>query len=252
MHGGVILYVKTSMMASQCYELMSSGFKDSIWCVLPLNGKENILIGVIYRSPNSEEDNNDKLMEMLKSIKLSNNKCLLLMGDLYFPDINFDEYTAGRNEKSTSFKFFKWTQDTFLEQHIKFNTRYRIGQSPSLLNLVFTDMEEMIKGVHELAPVGASDHVGIIWILIIENNTDNRTGKTRDYWNGDYSGLNDFWKHVDWDKELGQGTIHDAWNKLKSIYFEAVNKFVPERQHKRMRKKLPDELCTLVHERNSL
>jgi len=177
MHGGVILYVKTSMMASQCYELTSSGFKNSVWCVLPLNGKENLLIGVIYRSPNSEEDNNDKMMVMLKSIKLSNNKHLLLMGDFNFSDINFDEYTAGRNERSTSFKFFKWIQDTFLEQHIKFNKRYRIGQSPSLLDLVFTDLEEMIGEVHELAVVGASDHVGIIWNLIIENNRDNRTGK---------------------------------------------------------------------------
>jgi len=69
--------------------------------------------------------------------------------------------------------------------------------------------------------------------LIIENNTDNITGKTRDYWKGEYSGLNDFWKHVNSDKELEQETIHDAWNRFKSIYFEGVNKFVPERQHKK-------------------
>jgi len=33
---------------------------------------------------------------------------------------------------------------------------------------------------------------------------------------------------VNWDKELGHGTIHDAWNRIKSIYFEGVNRFVPE------------------------
>jgi len=41
------------------------------------------------------------------------------------------------------------------------------------------------------------------------------------------------WKHVNWDKEIGQGTIHNARNRFKSIYFEGVNKLVPERQRKK-------------------
>jgi len=55
MHGGVLLYIKSSLNAIRCFEEKSFDFEDSVWCQIKMDRKENLLIGVIYRSSNSEE-----------------------------------------------------------------------------------------------------------------------------------------------------------------------------------------------------
>ena len=55
--------------------------------------KSDLLVGVVYRSPNSDETNNEKLMELLSQIRdkvqISN---VLIMGDFNLPEIDFSNY----------------------------------------------------------------------------------------------------------------------------------------------------------------
>ena len=43
------------------------------------------------------------------------------------------------SDSSIPAKFFDITQDLFLKHHVDFNTRFREGDNPSMLDLFFTN-----------------------------------------------------------------------------------------------------------------
>ena len=62
--------------------------------------------------------------------------------------------------------FMERIKDLFLYQHVKEFTRHRLGQSPSRLDLIFTNEPGMITDLDYLPPLGASDHDCLSFILI--------------------------------------------------------------------------------------
>ena len=57
--GGVLLYTHESLSVTPVHSLNNVGIEDSIWCSLSLSGCDGMLIGLVYRSPNSSDTNND-------------------------------------------------------------------------------------------------------------------------------------------------------------------------------------------------
>ena len=61
--GGVLLLVCCGLDVQECEELNAVEFEDAVWCMVrPQNMQEQILVGVCYRSPSSNEVNNNKLI----------------------------------------------------------------------------------------------------------------------------------------------------------------------------------------------
>jgi len=54
------------MGATLCAELTSGEFEDSVWCRFDTGDNHGLLIGTVYRRPNSAEENNDKLLKLMK------------------------------------------------------------------------------------------------------------------------------------------------------------------------------------------
>ena len=54
----------------------------------------------------------------------------------------------------------------FLFQHVTKPTRYRLGDTPSLLDLVFISELDMISNITYSPPLGNSDHVCINFELV--------------------------------------------------------------------------------------
>ena len=78
--GGVLLYVKDYLNATERKDLDTSSFKESIWCVIKCK-KLELLVGVCYREPNSSRENDIGLQELMsKACKMS----LILMGDFNY------------------------------------------------------------------------------------------------------------------------------------------------------------------------
>ena len=48
-----------------CRKLENSQGDDAIWCWVKLTNNKKILIGCMYRAPNSHDDNNDKLLNQI-------------------------------------------------------------------------------------------------------------------------------------------------------------------------------------------
>ena len=54
---GVCLYCKSSLKADKYDNSKFNDFKESLWCSVPVDKNNFILVGVIYRSPSSSTDN---------------------------------------------------------------------------------------------------------------------------------------------------------------------------------------------------
>lgn len=74
---------------------------------------EQLLIGGIYRSPNSSINNSRQLVELInKAMEL---KCdyTVLVGDFNFPDILWKDWTTPHNHAHPEFHFIECLRDNF-------------------------------------------------------------------------------------------------------------------------------------------
>ena len=140
-----MLFVRDSLDVSLHTRLNESASKEACWCVINLNKTEKLLLGLVYRSPNSNEENNIALNNMPSSINEENFSRIVIMGDFNFRDINWNHWISEAPEEHISHGFIEADRDSFLYQHVNFNTRFRDNQSPSLLDLVFSSDELFAK-----------------------------------------------------------------------------------------------------------
>ena len=70
-------------------------------------GSDNrVLVGNIYRSPNSSEENNFKLLELLALAKQhAKITHLLVMGDFNMPEIDYNDYSVAGSDFSFPMRF---------------------------------------------------------------------------------------------------------------------------------------------------
>ena len=64
-----------------------------------LRDRDKLLLGCIYCSPNTDEENNNKLLEMLETVQQLRPTNLLLVGD-FNCKINWDTLVAEQGEKN--------------------------------------------------------------------------------------------------------------------------------------------------------
>ena len=101
--------------------------------------------------------NKEQLINLM-SESCSENDDILILGDFNMPHINWDNWN-GRTGLET--EFIDTLQDNFMFQHIDRPSRHRIGQNPTLDNLIITNREELIQNITYHDPLGKSDHLCI-------------------------------------------------------------------------------------------
>jgi len=107
-----MLYISL-LSAIPCESLSQPGFENSLWYSIVLSSEESFLVGVVYRSPSSSTDNNQKLLSILSKLYDSVNFThLLIMEDFNFPSINWN------GDNSVASSFLDAVKDIFLLQHV--------------------------------------------------------------------------------------------------------------------------------------
>ena len=183
---GTAIYVKNSLNHAACPELDKAEFDCSSWCTVLLSDKKRLLIGVIYRSPNSTIDNNEKMLAVMRAVSKTKTDFLMLCGDFNLPKIDWSAIRCLDTETSFTAQFVDAIEDLGWFQHSREDTRYR-GSQRSCLDLIFTNEENMVEEVIELPPIGKSDHVCQKWKLtvkeaIYKNTTFPRLNLKRANW----------------------------------------------------------------------
>ena len=156
-----MLYTKTSLQATLVNLQTNCGnrsFQDSVWCEIRLRGTDKLLVGCIYRSPNSSAENNALLAEHLSLASNRGNSHVIVMGDFNHPEIDWTKIqtTVGINHPATI--FLESIRDAFLHQHVSEPTHHRATQTANILDLIFSNEPDMIENLQNLVPIGKSHH----------------------------------------------------------------------------------------------
>ena len=185
---GVALYIKNSLNHSACPLLDKTEFNCSVWCTVLLSDGKKLLIGVVYRSPNSPDDNNERMLQILRSAASTKADYLVICGDFNLPRIDWSANQCLDTDASFTARFLETIEDLGWVQHSKNDTRFR-GSQRSCLDLVFTNEADMIDEILELPPIGKSDHVCQKWMVtvkeaIYKNTTFLRPNFKKANWTG--------------------------------------------------------------------
>ena len=224
---GCILYARKDLGAIE--EEVNSEYSDQIWCRIRLNNEDSMLVGCIYRSPNSDKESDKKLNSALQMISEKKHTHMLVMGDFNQPNINWATWTGPSDEpEDNSNTFIEQVRDCFWYQHVTRPTRARGSNTPNLLDLLFTNEEGMISDIEYMSPLGKSDHS----ILMFQFNCylfRIQTNRTRyRYDKGDYESLNKD-LDLDWNHLLRAAKDTDEiWTIVKEKIKAAIDKNIPK------------------------
>ncbi|XP_069142291.1 uncharacterized protein [Argopecten irradians] len=227
-HRGVVIYTRDTLNAEKTDQHIP--FQEYTTISVKLNEKDELLICCVYRSPNSPEDNNKHLNELIDS--LGNTKCyshILLLGDFNYKEIDWKNQISLSGLNNPATKFLEATRDNFLIQHVTSPTRYRVNQTPSTLDLIFTNEEEMIRDISYESGLGKSDHLSLQFRLYCYKETplENQTSTHRNFFKGQYTEIKSNLAKIDCNRLDSIQDVDVAWNSLTVHFNYIIEKFIP-------------------------
>lgn len=140
---------------------------EHLWCELELVGRDRLLIGCVYRSPSANiQDSVQQLGVIFRQACELGASHVMICGDFNLPEIDWNSEVSSAPESHPSHDFIDIVQSCFFFQHIREPTRYRHGENPNVLDLVFTNEEGMIRNLEHLPGLSSSDHVMLNFCLV--------------------------------------------------------------------------------------
>ena len=220
---GTAVYIKENIDATEIN--FTPNKTENVWCNITIKNNEKLLLGCIYRSPSHE--NTESLCSLLKEVTNTHPSRVLVVGDFNYPEIDWKHWHTTKSDDHRASKFLKAIQDTFWYQHTMQPTRYRENQTPSLIDLILTNEEDMITNVQYLSPLGKSDH--IIMVLDTNMNISDKDYTLRyAYDKGNYEEILNSLKKVNWKEALADKNTEEAWNMFEQKLLKEMDKHVPK------------------------
>ena len=221
---GIILYVKEGIICIRNDKIVK--FHENLIVDVSIATGKEISIGIFYRSPNSSNENNTQLLHCMTDLVNKTGLKTVIMGDFNLPRINWSTISA----PISSFEdcFLDNISDNFLTQHIKENTRMRSGTVGSILDLIFTKEEEYVFGLEFGRHLGKSDHI-VLKVTLDEPtvNTGNNVREKFQHNKGDYAGMIEKLKEVEWEEIFVGKQVEDCWILLKNRLLDLQDEFIP-------------------------
>ena len=191
----------------------------SLYCISVNN--ENTGLIAIYRPPNLDLENSNKVFEKLKELAdLFNN--VLIIGDLNLPDIDWINY-FGRS--CISYQFTDMCYTLSLHHMVCIPTR-----GNNILDLVLVSNQNLIANLEVGPPLGQSDHLGLNFQLITNDKTNDSINQRvmYNYGQADYNIINAYLMTIDWDEQLNQSdSIDEMWGIFMSFLSYIHENFIP-------------------------
>ena len=228
---GVVIYINSAYNARKVDRLNSHSYQEGVWC--SFDSKENfkVLVGCIYRSPNSKENNNSRLSELLTSAEIKRYDKVCIMGDFNFPKLKWDGtdiFNQNDDKESKETIFSESLRDAYLIQNVCKPTRNREAQKANILDLVLTNEDDLISTIVHSDPLGLSDHQVLTFHLIINMEDDITTFKHRyNLHKGDYHAMRKEAEAMDWS-QLYIKNLNEMWEGFSQTIKESMEKNIPK------------------------
>ncbi|MEW8544372.1 MAG: reverse transcriptase domain-containing protein, partial [Candidatus Thiodiazotropha sp.] len=223
---GVVIYVKNALFANSV--TFDTNFKESVWCKIQLRQASTLLMGCIYRSPSSTQENSEHLLSLLRNVRQEKYSHILIMGDFNHKEINWIDNSTIVGENHIASIFLECIRDTFLFQHVKEPTRIRENNEPSTLDLIFTNEENMVNTLNYYPGLGKSDHLVLVYnyICFTENEQD-CTDKKLNYFKGDYPAISKSLEEIEWATVFSGLDLSQSWLFFAEKLVELSEKHIP-------------------------
>ena len=152
-----------------------------------------------------------------------------------------------------SHTFIDTLNDCFLFQHVTQPTRYQHGDTPSVLDLVLSIEEGMVKNLRYSADLAASDHVIIEFELACYSETWKEPGNKLDFSRVNFKLPNNMLQNTNWSRLL-ELDFSGCYALFKSTIQECVAVAIPFSRPPSKKKKhiSTEEHCSSEKERDSL
>ena len=221
---GIVLYFKQELNAEECYELNTHNFKESLWCTFKDGNNKKVLVGCVYRSPNSSLDNNELLYSLLMKDEIQCYNKICIMGDFNFPSAKWDGTWSGdRNNQ-----FIECIRDAFLIQTVTQNTRHREGQQSTMDDLILVNDDLLISDIKHSAPLGKSDHDVLSFDLYVSTKNNIHTSRYKyNLAKGNYAKLKEYIVSVDFPSAEGI-TVETLWLSIKEAVLFGMDQYIPK------------------------
>ena len=163
---GLLLYVHRSLEVKEV--TLTTEFQENIFVEIKCGNKESLIVGLIYRSPSASgtETNNENLLVLMEEVSSKKYGHKLYMGDFNLPNIDWRLLDAKGDGDTLENNFLDCVQNALLFQNVLEPTRWRGDVTPHVLDLVFTNEENMVEDVQYLGPLGKSDHCVLLFKVI--------------------------------------------------------------------------------------
>ena len=230
---GICIYIDEKLSAIQT-DIETYGSEECIWIEIKGEGQENLIVGCVYRSPNSSEENNLKINKMVQNLDCS--KKILMMGDFNYKEIVWSDPDNVHATEPKAELFLESTRDSFLYQHIQEPTRHRGEQKRNILDLVFTT-DDSADNIQLNPPLGNSDHCSIVWEVEMNFKVTEQAKKYFNYNKANYSAMKEDILAVDWQSNLSNKNVEEAWNTLHEKLEATCRKNIPISEPKKGRKR---------------
>ena len=213
--GGVILYVKESIQAYEIKLEKEADYDEAVWCKI-VSGNSKLIIGLVYQSPNINEEDNTKIQNAIKEV--SKGECII-MGDFNHGHIQWKsvESTGGEDQQ-----FLFLIQESFLTQHVLEPTG-----GENILDIGVSSQKELVDNIKIHEPLGNSDHNQIHFDINEKSESKNKKMYRRNFHKGNYKDMRKYLAKLDWNNMLMNKTATECWNILKYEIESIINKFVP-------------------------
>ena len=228
---GTLIYIKNNIHSIELnlprYQLI-----EAVGAKIKLRNNDWLFLIAVYRSPNSANECIQELEHVLSYEKEGNTKAShrLIVGDFNLREIDWESETSNANENHIASQFLEAVRDNFLYQHVKEATRMRENQRDSLIDLVFSNEENMIENIKHLPPLGKSDHLILQFDLVTYVDRFTQPIEKLNFFKGNYGEIRKNLNNINWDDIQANKNLQESWRSFSDIIDNEVKKNIPVRK----------------------
>ena len=211
--GGVLVYVRSGVNA---WKVEENAFNQVISIRVKI--RKEIMLSVVYRSPNSTRANDVALCNWIRSTQNQT----IIFGDLNFPGVDWESGTSDARGRP----FLEACGDAFLIQHVEEATHINGNR----LDLVLSKHGEMVREIEMKGRLGHSDHEAMTIHLYDEVLTVRPDQGYRDFNRGKYEEIQGFLAGIAWEEKLEGKNVEGTWEAVKQVWEECVERWIPWRE----------------------
>ena len=202
---------------------LQSNFEEYVFCKIKINKNKTCIIGCIYRSPNSSELNNQKLLELLSEVNSLNGEILTITGDFNYNVINWQTKELFCSQNHPACKAYDHRNDLFWEELIKEPTRFGHMQNPTRDDWILSNNADRISNIEIGSALGRSDHATINFTIDTSFETI-ETKNNYQYYKGKYDDMRSELEDTDWQ------IIASSWTSFEFFYVGLVERHIPKKK----------------------